>query len=381
MMKQNWCVVACAAVLPLWLASPAHAQGDPVKCLAPKFPSDERIAGCTAMIEAGMAPKTILARAYESRARAYFEVRDFDHAIADYSQVIQLNPQDRYAYLCRGNANRYKRSFDQAIADYSEAIRLDPNDGLSYVSRAAAYAQTDDFDRAFIDYARAIELNPSDTRAYLSRGSAYRAKGDIDSATADFNHAIQISPTYKYAYFQRGGTYAAKDEFDLAIADYDEGIRLDQKDARAYRGRAMVKFRAGSLAKSLDDLEQSLELNPRDSYTALWREIVARRGNQPSQLADATAQLDMTKWPAPVIRMFLGETTPEATLAAAENSDPRVRKCQVCEANFYAGELALQLGSKDDATRLFGLAVTDCPKTFIEWSGAKAELKALGVNQ
>jgi lipoprotein NlpI len=130
----------------------------------------------------------------------------------------------------------------------------------------------------------------------------------------------------------------------------------------------------------LTDLHQSQELDAKDAYTALWREIVARRSNQPSRLADATAQLDMTKWPAPVVRMFLGETTPETALAAAEDADAKKQKDQVCEANFYAGELALQRSSKEDAARLFGLAVADCPKLFIEWSAAKAELKALGVN-
>jgi lipoprotein NlpI len=141
-----------------------------------------------------------------------------------------------------------------------------------------------------------------------------------------------------------------------------------------------LQLHAGSFDKSLADLHQSLELDPRDAYTAMWREIVARRGSQPSRLADTTAQLDMTKWPAPVVRMFLGETTPEAVLAAAQDSDPQVQKSQRCEANFFAGELALQRGSKEEAARLFGLAATDCPKTFIEWSAANVELKALGTN-
>ena len=87
----------------------------------------------------------------------------------------------------------------------------------------------------------------------------------------------------------------------------------------------------------------------------------------------------MSKWPAPVLRMFLGETAPEAVLAAADDANPRVQKGQLCEANFFTGELALQRGSKEEAARLFNVVVADCPKNFIEWSAAKAELKALGI--
>jgi lipoprotein NlpI len=380
MTTRKWFAIAGMAVAALWFASTAHAQVDPAQCRAPVASSEDRIAACTAVIEAAKGPTEGLAWAYRLRAREYHKIRDFDHAVADYSQVLQLYPRDRYALICRGSISFHKWRFDEAIADFGQAIAVDPNVGAAYVDRAAAYVMKDDFERAFADYARAFALNPKDVHAYLGRGSAQRAIGDIDSAIADYDQAIQISPTYKPSYFQRGNAYAAKGDFGHAIADYDEGIRLDPKDARAHRTRGLANLRAGSLSKSLTDLDQSQSLDPKDAYAALWREIVARRSNVPSLLAEKTAQLDMNKWPAPVVRMFLGEITPESVLAAAEDPDPRVQKGQVCEANLYAGELALQRGSTEEATRLFGLAAADCPTTFIEWSAAKAELKALGIN-
>jgi len=87
----------------------------------------------------------------------------------------------------------------------------------------------------------------------------------------------------------------------------------------------------------------------------------------------------MTKWPAPVIGLFLGQMTQAAVLAAADDPDPVKKKGQVCEANFYAGELSLLKGTKDDAGRLFLFAVGNCPRTFLEWDAANDELKALGI--
>jgi lipoprotein NlpI len=87
----------------------------------------------------------------------------------------------------------------------------------------------------------------------------------------------------------------------------------------------------------------------------------------------------MTVWPAPVIRLFMDQTTPAAVLAAADDPDATRKKGQVCEANFYSGELSLTKGLKDEATRLFRLAASDCPHGFNEWDAANAELKALGV--
>ena len=101
------------------------------------------------------------------------------------------------------------------------------------------------------------------------------------------------------------------------------------------------------------------------------------RNNLPSQLAEATKQIDMTKWPAPLIRLFLGQTTPQALLAAADDPNAKTKQRKVCEVNFYSAELALHRHAKDEATRLFRLAATNCPKGFTERAAAHAELKAL----
>jgi lipoprotein NlpI len=87
----------------------------------------------------------------------------------------------------------------------------------------------------------------------------------------------------------------------------------------------------------------------------------------------------MTKWPAPVIGLYLGQITPEAVLAAADDPDVSTKKSQVCEANFFTGELALQRGSKDEAVHLFRLAAAECGKNTHVLAHANAELKALGA--
>jgi lipoprotein NlpI len=67
-------------------------------------------------------------------------------------------------------------------------------------------------------------------------------------------------------------------------------------------------------------------------------------------------------------------------LAAADNPDAKTKLNQVCEVNFYSGELALRRGEKDNAMQLFRQAAADCPKSFIESQGAAAELQVLGAS-
>jgi len=141
--------------------------------------------------------------------------------------------------------------------------------------------------------------------------------------------------------------------------------------------RGRLNLYAGALPKALEDFDRASTLDPNDAYAALWLHIVATRSSLPSRLPQAFARIDMTKWPAPIIRLFLGQLTPATLFAAADDRDAKTKRGQVCEANFYGAELALQQSAKDEAERLFRLAAADCPKSFTEWNAAIAELRAL----
>jgi lipoprotein NlpI len=208
---------------------------------------------------------------------------------------------------------------------------------------------------------------------------AYTSSGELDRAIAEYDEAIRLDPNLAFAYNNRGVTYGAQGKFDRAVADYTETIRLDPKLAIAYSSRGIAYLYSGAPAEALADVRRASELDPHNAYGALWIDIVGQRNNVPSRLPDAIAKIDMTAWPAPIVRMFLGQMTPAAVLTAADDPNPATKSGQVCEANFYSGELALRRGDKDDAARLFRVAANDCPRDRVPWFAAKAELKALGV--
>jgi lipoprotein NlpI len=250
---------------------------------------------------------------------------------------------------------------------------------MAFSNRGNAYSDKGDTDRAIADFNEAIRLDPTSAVAFDNRGSAYHDKGDNDRAIADYNEAIRLDPKSGKAFAGRGTAFSDKGDFERAIADYDEAVRLNPKSTVAYFVRGRAYLFAGSVEKALADFNQASAQAPENAYLALWVDIASRRNNLPGRLAQASARIDMTVWPAPVIRLFTDQMTPAAVLAAADDPDATRKKGQVCEANFYSGELSLTKGLKDEATRLFRLAASDCPHGFNEWEAANAELKALGV--
>jgi len=78
-----------------------------------------------------------------------------------------------------------------------------------------------------------------------------------------------------------------------------------------------------------------------------------------------------------VIDYYLGMIDEKRLYAGADDTDPKTRSEQLCEANFYTGELKLLKNAPNEARPLLRAAQKDCPPTFYESHGASAELKRL----
>jgi tetratricopeptide (TPR) repeat protein len=109
-------------------------------------------------------------------------------------RVETYPPSTAAEYLDRGNMYFNKRDFDSTIRDYTEAIRLRPNYPAAFTNRGAAYDATGNHDRAIQDFTDAIRLKPDLGEAFFYRGIAYKNKGDYEHARQDFKHAAELNP-------------------------------------------------------------------------------------------------------------------------------------------------------------------------------------------
>jgi tetratricopeptide (TPR) repeat protein len=369
---------------------------------------------CGQMTDASCDPKDAVG--FGKLGKAYATAGDPDRAIAAYNEAIRFDPRSASAYSDRAIAYHNKGQFDRAIADYSDAIRLAPNFAEAYNNRGLALVAQGDNDLAVADYDKAILLKPENFHFYANRAAAYAAKGELYQAIADFSETIRLDPTNVNALMGRGNVYFGKGRIDLAIVDYDDVIRLDPKSAGAYSNRAVVYLAEGDLDRALADASTAIQLNsklaiaytvrgvayfndaefveaaadfrkaseldPRSAYNALWLDIVEERGSAAGQLSLEVSKIDMTAWPAPIVRMFIGEITPTAAAAAATDiSDANKKSDRACDANFFSAEFFLRRSAQDEAIRRFRLAASDCPYASLERSAAKARLKMMDAAQ
>src|ERR1700731_3339740 len=126
----------------------------------------------------------------------------------------------------------------------------------------------------------------------------------------DLTRMVRLEAKDPDARHSRGAKEQTKSDLYQTIVYYNASIRRDPKDDDAYFHRGLAKLYAGALPSAIADLSQASRIDPQYAYYALWIDIIDKRLNEASSLAQAAAHFNMSKWPAPVVRLFLGETTP-----------------------------------------------------------------------
>jgi tetratricopeptide (TPR) repeat protein len=74
--------------------------------------------------------------------------------------------QDRQTLFKQGMTAKVSGDFDTAIADFTQVIQIDPKADPVYYQRASAYAGKGAYDKAVLDLTQAIQINPKNLGAY-----------------------------------------------------------------------------------------------------------------------------------------------------------------------------------------------------------------------
>lgn len=154
------------------------------------------------------------------QAHQKYREKNYQGAIADYSQAIKLNPKYAEAYYYRGLTRFELGDIEGAIADYKNALKINPQ--LGTVSLLDLQGQ-------IAEYNAAIKKNPHDADAYYNRGLVRAELRDLKGAIADFNSAIKIQPQDADLYYHRGLTRRELGDKQQAIADLKKAAELFQK--------------------------------------------------------------------------------------------------------------------------------------------------------
>lgn len=182
----------------------------------------------------------------------------------------ELEAGDATAYFNRASTLSVIGDKAGAIADYTRVLQIQPNDDVAYNNRGLAHYDQGDVQAAIADFSQALDINPENLAAYCNRGFVRFDLGDRLGAIEDYSQAIEINSQVAAIYFYRGLARTRLGNKLGAIEDYNQAIQLDPADAAAYFYRGLARTKLGDLRAAMTDLQQAAQhfsqQGDRDNY-------------------------------------------------------------------------------------------------------------------
>lgn len=160
--------------------------------------------------------------AFFNRGTTRYDLRDQPGAIADYSQVLALEPTNAVAYNNRGVALADLGQIEDAEEDFSQAIIYQGDLFPAYCNRGWLRLEKNRYQAAVSDFSKAIELAPHSPIPYLYRGSAIQKLGDLAGAIQDYDRAVEWGDETALPYFFRSAALDKQGDRRQAIADLEK---------------------------------------------------------------------------------------------------------------------------------------------------------------
>ena len=115
---------------------------------------------------------------------------------------------------------------EDTIEDYSQVLNLTPDDAKAYNNRGLAFDALGDYDRALGDYGRAVTLRPDFAESLSNRGAASEALGKTEEALDDYLAALTAAPNFAAAHYNAARLYAQLRDVDKCLPHLEKAMRL-----------------------------------------------------------------------------------------------------------------------------------------------------------
>jgi putative GTP pyrophosphokinase len=136
-----------------------------------------------------------------------------------------------------------KNQFSEAIAFYSRILELNPDDAirsLIYKHRGMAFFARSHYEEAVEDFSKSLELDPKSYKAAYYRGIVCSVIERYIPAIESFDRSLVINPYQPYCLYRRGQAYYHLEDYPQALADCEAALALEPENEALKKFRQML---------------------------------------------------------------------------------------------------------------------------------------------
>jgi len=210
-----------------------------------------------------------LTRPYNNLGQAYDKIGNYDQAITEFQQALQLNPNYFFGLNNLGNIYGKQRKYEEAINYFKKALTQKPDYSPAHYNIARAYHLIGKRQEAVMAYRKATQFNPYFEQAFYNLAYLSIELSNFDEAIENFNKFIKMQPKNSKAHFglgnammMKGQSNANKKYLDLAMLEYRISGKLDPKFVLPYMNMANIQMQIKNIPAAIENYQKALQIKP-----------------------------------------------------------------------------------------------------------------------
>ena len=140
-----------------------------------------------------------------------------------------------------------KMKFDEAIAFYTQILELNPNDSIKSLilkHRGMAFFARSHYTEAIDDFLKSLELDPQSYKSAYYQGIVYSVLRQYRDAVHVFNMSLAVNPYQPYCLYRRGQAYYHLEDYPQALADCESALAMESfEGAKKFRQLVLDKLK------------------------------------------------------------------------------------------------------------------------------------------
>jgi tetratricopeptide (TPR) repeat protein len=200
------------------------------------------------------------ARLYNICGASHGELQQFDAAVGNYQQAINIRPDFSPSYNNLANVLQAQGNLDEAITSYKKAAEYNPHSAETYNNLGCALLKKGDLNAAISYFNHALKIDPSFAEAYCSMGNALKASSNPEAAIQNYKKAIHIRPDYADAYYNLGVTLQENGQLDDALDSHSHALKFKSNFADAHNSIGIILQEKGAFDAAIDSYRQAINL-------------------------------------------------------------------------------------------------------------------------
>jgi tetratricopeptide (TPR) repeat protein len=249
-----FCIIALS---PYSLAAPGAD--------APAYPSNQEItkeldagkyANASENLQKALSSNPNDAQAAFWLGRCFWEMGDFERAVAYAERAVQMDPSrsETHLWLARSYGLKAEKTHNLFLArksreEFETAVQLDPNNLVARRNLMEYYLEAPWFlggskDKAWNQVEAIASRNA--VEGYLARGDFWREANNSSLAAQNYSEVLKLRPQSAEPYFEVADFYESKANPELVEKAVHAASRIEPKDPRLAYYRGVVKVLEGS---------------------------------------------------------------------------------------------------------------------------------------